>query len=122
MAEDLVYSRADFTWLPRDEYERRRADREERAFQRKASQGQLCAPATISDGTGKDLQSQCSGKWFDSKSELRKDYKQHGCVEVGNDVPKTRFIHGDKPPADPMKDRKQWDALHKAANRVGLPA
>ena len=81
---DLVYSRADMTWLPRDEYERRRMDREERAWRREASQGELCAPMVITDGIPL-LQSMATGRWHDSKSALRREYRRHGMVEVGND-------------------------------------
>lgn len=81
---DLVYSRADMTWLPRDEYERRRADREERAWRRQANQGELCAPMVITDGLPA-LQSMATGRWHDSKSTLRREYREHGMVEVGND-------------------------------------
>jgi hypothetical protein len=42
-------------------------------------------------------------------------------VEVGNETPKGRFWHGDKPLADPDARRKRMDAIGKAFNRVGLP-
>lgn len=120
MTEGMVYSRADFTWLPRDEYERRRAEREERAFQRRATQGQLCAPMLISDSLGlRGVQSQADGQHYDSKSRLRRHYRDAGVIEVGNDVPKTR-IHGDGW-KDPKAKAKRMDAIGKAFNRVGLP-
>lgn len=116
----MVYSRADFTWLPRDEYERRRADREERAWRRKASQGELCAPMFISDSLGvRGLQSQVDGNHYDSKSNLRRHYRDSGVIEVGDDVPKTR-IHGDGW-KEPKAREKRMDAIGKAFNRVGLP-
>lgn len=101
---------------------RRTAEREERAFRRRASQGQLAAPAVIGDGLGlRGVQSQVDGRHYDSKSKLRRHYRESGVVEVGNEQPKGRFWHGDKPQADPHKDRKQMDAIGKAFNRVGLP-
>lgn len=76
----------DCTWLPRDEYERRRADRLERAFQRQASQGQIAAPSVQSDGLGlHGLKSMADGKMYDSKAAMRAEYRRLGFVEVGND-------------------------------------
>ncbi|MEM8791033.1 MAG: hypothetical protein AAGE80_05415 [Pseudomonadota bacterium] len=47
--EGKVFDRVAMTWLPRAEYERRKAIYEERAFQRRSNQGQLAAPRIISD-------------------------------------------------------------------------
>lgn len=80
----MIYSRADFTWLDPDEYERRKADREERAWRRGANQGELCCPSVILDGMPA-IQSMASGRVHDSKSAIRREYKAHGMVEVGND-------------------------------------
>ena len=79
-----VYSRADGCFLPRAEYDRRRWDREERAFMRRANQGELCAPMVICDGMPA-VQSQNNGKMYDSKSAIRRHYKEAGVIEVGND-------------------------------------
>lgn len=46
------------------------------------------APQVISDTIGRGVQSMTNGQWYDSKSALRKEYKQAGVIEVGNDVPK----------------------------------
>lgn len=86
---------------------------------RQASQGQLCAPMIISDGLGvRGVQSQVDGKFYDSKSNLRRHYRQSGVVEVGNDVPKDR---GPKRWTEPNARKKRMDAIGKAFNRVGLP-
>jgi len=69
-----------------DEYKRLRDHYEEVAFQRGGNQGELSCPMIISDGQ-RPLQSMADGKIYDSKSEMRKGYKQHGVEEVGNDVP-----------------------------------
>lgn len=117
------YDRPSFAWIGEEEWQRRQWDREDRIFAKAANQGQLTAPMIMSDSLGlHGVQSQVDGQRYDSKSTLRRHYRQSGMVEVGNDVPKTRFVHGDKPERDPQTDRKQWDALHKAANRIGLPA
>ena len=84
MASDRVFSRVDHTWLDRDEYERRKAEREERWFQRQMNQGQLACPAVISD-TLPVVQSMVTGRYHDSKSKLRQEYRDHGMIEVGND-------------------------------------
>lgn len=47
----------------------------------------LAAPNFIKDEMPA-LQSQLSGKMYDSKSALRKEYKAHGAVEIGNEQPK----------------------------------
>ena len=43
-----------------------------------------CAPFTISD-TQQALKSMTNGKLYDSKSEMRKEYRRAGVAEVGND-------------------------------------
>lgn len=122
MPDGLVYDRPSFTWVTPEEMARRTAIREERIFRRKASQGQLCAPMIISDGIGRGvqgLQSQADGRFYDSKSALRRHYREAGVVEIGNDVPKERVSGGGW--QEPNKDRNQMDAIGRAFNRVGLP-
>lgn len=71
----------------------------------------LAAPQVVSD-TMNAVQSQASGKIYDSKSELRKEYKQLGMVEVGNDPARNRPKPKHKP------DRKAInDAVQKAKAR-----
>ena len=71
----------------------------------------LAAPNFVSD-TMDGLQSQASGKMYDSKSELRKEYKALGMAEVGNDSSRLRPKKKDKP------DRKKiHDAVQKAKAR-----
>lgn len=48
----------------------------------------LAAPMIISD-TQEDIKSMADGKYYSSKSEMRKGYKAKGLVEVGNDAPTT---------------------------------
>lgn len=48
----------------------------------------LPAPMLQMDSIG-DLQSQADGKFYSSKSALRRGYKEAGVVEVGNDAPMT---------------------------------
>ena len=79
------FCRVSQTWLDASEYNRRYADYEERVFMKQPSQGELCAPMLIGDGM-KSIQSMTNGEYYDSKSELRKEYKRAGVIEVGNDV------------------------------------
>ena len=114
------FDRVTGTWLDPDEYERRRADYEERAFQRSAGQGQLCAPRIIRDDMGKQIMSMTDGRHYDSKSELRKEYRRAGVTEVGNDVPTARA----KPSRD-ERDRIKKDrraALARGLSRAGFGA
>ena len=71
----------------------------------------LPCPSVIGD-TMSAVQSQLTGKLYDSKSQLRAEYRQHGAVEVGNDPARLR----PKPKA--KTDRKAVkDAVHKAEAR-----
>lgn len=105
----MKYDRVSMTWLDDDEWERRTADREERVFQKRANQGELCAPMIITDGM-RPVQSQADGRLYDSKSTLRQHYKQAGVVEVGNDVPATRFVHGRAPQRDDYRRKRELAA------------
>ena len=87
--EGKKFCRVSQTWLDPEEHARRYAEYEERVFQRQPSQGQLSAPMLISD-TNKPVMSMTNGQIYDSKSELRKEYRRAGVVEVGNDVPTKR--------------------------------
>ena len=113
----MKYDRVSFTWVSDEEMARRDADREERLFQRKANQGELCTPMVIRDSM-KPVQSMGNGRVYDSKSAIRAHYKRDGFEEVGNDVPKTRFVHGDKPPPDPHARRDRQRALGRAKAAV----
>lgn len=93
-----------------ENYERDRAYYEELAFLRKPTQGELCAPMVISD-TQPLLQSQTNGKHYDSKSELRKEYRRAGVVEVGNEKP---------PRGKTWAEKRAKDAKHKAQCRAAL--
>lgn len=88
-ANGLVYDRVSWTWVSTEEMARRTAEREERWFQRQASQGQLAAPSIIHDGQGgiRGVQSMQDGKLYDSKSNMRRHYREAGVVELGNDAP-----------------------------------
>ena len=49
------------------------------------NRSELSGPMVISDCMD-GVQSQLDGKWYDSKSSLRKTYRQAGVTEVGNDA------------------------------------
>ena len=98
------YDRVSMTWMDAAAYDRLTAEREERAFQRRVSQGQLCAPMVIHD-TMRPIQSQTNGRIYDSKSQLRREYRRAGVIEVGNDVPMTK----------PKQDRAALKKARRAA-------
>lgn len=117
------YDRPSFAWVSAEEWQRRQWEREDRIFERQASQGQPCAPMVMSDGVGgvRGVQSQVDGRYYDSKASLRRHYRDSGVIEVGNEVPKTRFFHGSKPMEDPQAARKRREAIGRAMSRAGLP-
>ena len=45
----------------------------------------LSAPTIIKDGIDA-VQSQLTGKWYESKSSLRTEYKAHNVIELGNEA------------------------------------
>lgn len=92
-----------------ENYDRMRAHFEEQAFMRQTSQGQLCAPMIISD-TQAAMQSQTNGKVYDSKSEMRKEYRRAGVVEVGNE----------RPTGPTWSEKKAKEAKHKAECKAAL--
>jgi len=96
------------TWLGQTvsqaEYDRLKAEAEERRFQRQLSQGELACPMFIRDSQ-KPLMSMTNGMIYDSKSEMRKEYKRAGVEEVGNDVPTKR--------AEPTRHEKEKAAKER---------
>jgi hypothetical protein len=106
-------------WVRADEWQERQWAREDAAFARRANQGELCAPMILRD-TMRPVQSQVDGHVYESKSEIRKHYKREGMIEVGNDVPKTRFSHGSKPLPEVNKDRNQDAAMAKFMQRLDI--
>ncbi len=70
----------------------------------------LATPMIIKDEMGA-IQSQLTGKFYDSKSSLRKEYKQHGVVEMGNDK---QDIKAPKRPQVSKDDISK--AIHKIKN------
>lgn len=119
--KDKKFDRATGTWLDADEYERRMAYFEEMAFQRKASQGQLCAPMVIRDQQPA-TRSMTDGKIYDSKSELRKEYKRAGVVEVGNEKQSPGRDWADEKNKRKKHHEQAKAALHKAHSRMGFGA
>lgn len=82
----MVYDRAAFTWVTPEEMARRDAIREDRMLEQSLNQGQLAAPMIISDSLGTHgVQSMLDGRYYDSKSNLRRTYRDAGVTEVGND-------------------------------------
>ena len=54
----------------------------------RAARSHLAAPMLIRDGMDA-LQSQVTGKFYDSKSSLRAEYRAHGVTEMGTAAPTT---------------------------------
>lgn len=102
-----------------ENYERAKAHYEEQAFQRQASQGELCAPMLIGDSQ-KHLMSMTNGKYYDSKSEMRKEYKRAGVEEVGSDVQWKRAESSYMEKEKAAKERKASCA--KALSQAGFGA
>lgn len=119
LTEGKVFDRVAQTWLDPAEAEDRKAFYEERAFMRRPSQGQLCAPMVIRDSTH-PVQSMTNGQVYDSKSELRKEYRRAGVIEVGNDVQTKR--------AEPTRDEKRKarearrGSIARALSKMGFGA
>jgi hypothetical protein len=105
-------------WVPADEWQQRQWAREDAAFARQANQGELCTPMVIGDTMKRDLQSQVTGRFHDSKSSLRREYREHGVTEVGNDVPKGRGPTYRRPEAEAKLTR---DALNRARQDLDMP-
>lgn len=113
------FDRVSMTWLEPDEFDRRYAEFEERAFMRGGNQGELCTPMIIPDGH-KPVMSMTNGKVYDSKSALRAEYRRAGVVEVGNEVQMKKAA-----PTRDEKDRAKKErraAAAKALSQVGFGA
>lgn len=114
-----VYDRVSMTWLDPQEHKRRHDYYEELAFQRRGNQGDLMAPMLISDNHN-PVMSMTNGQIYDSKSELRKEYKRADVIEVGNDVQVKR--------TEPTRDEKRRHrekrrgAIAKALSEKGFGA
>jgi hypothetical protein len=105
-------------WVRADEWQQRQWAREDAAFARRANQGELSAPMVIGDTMKRDLQSQVTGRIHDSKSALRREYREHGVVEIGNDVPKGRGPGYKRPEAEAKLTR---EALNRARQELDMP-
>lgn len=99
-----VYDRKTSELVPAEEYYARKYEG--------VQVSHLPRPMVISDYAG-DVKSMVSGKFYDSKSALRREYKERGYIEVGNDPL--------KPPPKRKPDRRAIrESVAKAAQRVGL--
>jgi hypothetical protein len=107
-------------WVSADEWQHRQWAREDAAFARLANQGELKCPSVISDTMKRDLQSQVTGRMYDSKSSLRREYREHGVQEVGSDVPKSTAQVGKF--RRPDGERKLMDdCLRRAKSELDIP-
>ncbi len=80
------------------------------------AQSDLPGPYIAGD-TMQPVQSMRDGKMYDSKSRLRRTYRQAGMIEVGNDP--ALFRKKPKPPPDRQKIRA---TIHRAFSKAGLGA
>lgn len=81
---------------------------------REAMRGAHPAPRVIAD-TMDPVRSMLDGRYYDSKSTLRRTYREGGVIEVGNDVPTKQ---------PPKKHDRQGvkAAVHRAFSQVGFGA
>jgi hypothetical protein len=80
------------------------------------AQSDLPTPTVIHDNI--EVQSQADGLWYSSKSALRKSYKHHGVIEVGDARAQTI-----KPPVKKSKAQRRKevrDAVRKSAATLGF--
>ena len=86
------------------------------------NQAQRAAPpvaAMVISDTQPPLASMTNGKVYDSKSELRKEYRRAGVQEIGNEKQAPKV----KTKEDRKKQREGIKAsLHKAHSRMGFGA
>lgn len=113
------YCRVSGTWLDAAEYDRRYADYEEMAFQARPRQGELCAPMLIRDET-RAVMSMTNGRIYDSKSELRKEYRRAGVIEVGNETPMKKAEPTSYERREARKKRR--GSIERALSQAGFGA
>lgn len=118
----LVMNRIVWKMVTPEEDAHIRAIWEERAFQRRASQGQVACPSVISDAQGGvgGLQSMADGKFYDSKSNMRKHYREANVTEVGNDSSLWSGKRQAAPSFDEIRVKKEGIErdVHRAASAV----
>lgn len=103
------------------EYDRLRAHYEEVAFQRRGNQGELACPMIISD-TQPALRSMTDGRIYDSKSEMRKEYRRAGVTEVGNEKQKPGRDWSEEKTKRKQQREQIKASLHRAHSRMGFGA
>jgi hypothetical protein len=68
----------------------------------------------------KPVMSMTNGKMYDAKSEIRKEYKRAGVVEVGNDVPTKKYEPSASEKAVAREKRK--GVMARALSKAGFGA
>lgn len=121
LTQGKKFDRVSGTWLDADEFDRRYAEYEERAFQRQPTQGQLCAPMIIRD-TQPALRSMTNGMVYDSKSEMRKEYRRAGVEEIGTEKQQKGLGWAEKKAKRKKQRQEIKAALHRAHSRMGFGA
>lgn len=116
LTQGKVFDRVAMTWIEPEEHARRMADLEERLFQKRANQGELCAPMVITDGMA-PVQSMTNGQIYDSKSAIRAEYRRAGVLEVGTEKPMKK----PKPDKAAMQKARRA-AIGKSLSRMGFGA
>lgn len=106
------WDRPSHAWVSADEWQARQWDREERAFQRRANQGELATPSVIMDGMP-PVKSMIDGKMYDSKATIRAHYRRENAIELGNEHLPI------KPPSRLPKDQRMGK-IATAMKRAGI--
>jgi hypothetical protein len=83
----------------------------ERKPQTEPARSDLPCPRIMAD-IMEPVQSQATGKFYDSKSAIRAEYKRLGMVEIGNDPARLR-----KPKRKPIDRKAVHETLQKAEAR-----
>lgn len=129
---DLIYNPFTMTMTTRAERERWADYYAELGFMRRPAQGEIACPHVIRDNIGgiHGLQGQHDGNYYDSKRALRRSYREHGMVEVGDDPVVTDRAtiaaynrdRKDRQRRETKEARRQAidDSIEKAYSRINL--
>lgn len=82
------WDRAAMAWVPADEWQRRQWDREDRAFARRANQGQICTPMLAKPWAGFVTGDPDNPTFIDDRGQRREYMRQNGLEDWDDGVGK----------------------------------